>query len=660
MVGQTDAGETGTAAAQPRPNDPMTPAAGAPPHPASPQDAHGRSGWWALAIGAVGVVFGDIGTSPLYALREAIDHARSGVGGDLAVIGVVSLAFWALMIVVTFKYVFFLMRADNKGEGGTLALMALAQHAIGRRSAWIFVLGVCGAALFYGDGVITPAISVLSAIEGVQDAPGLNGALDPFIVPISAGILVGLFMVQSRGTAGLAKFFGPITAVWFLSLGALGLLHIGDDPSILRALSPHYGVMLLLKDGFLGFVILGSVFLAVTGAEALYADMGHFGKSPIRVSWLTFVLPCLTLNYLGQGALILDEPSAAENPFWNMVPEVAYWPMLGLATAATVIASQAVITGAFSVTQQAVQLGLLPRIDIRNTSESQAGQIFVPAVNSLLMVGVLVLLVMFQSSHNLTAAYGVAVTGTMLVNTLMSYSVITKRWRWPLWAVAGTLIPFAFIDTVFLTSNLLKIPDGAWMPLVLGAGLVLIMWTWVRGSQILTDKTRKDSLPLADLIEMLKARPPHRAPGTAVFLTSDPDIAPVALMHNLKHNKVLHEKNVILTVRTAASPRVKESHRVVMEPISDDFKRLTVTYGFMETPNVPRALGLCRRQGLKFDIMSTSFFLGRRSVVPSARQGMPLWQDRLFIFLMRNAANPTDFFHIPPGRVVELGTQVSV
>ena len=645
---------------------------GAPPAPPSsttdttavaPAPAHGgarKAGFWALTIGAIGVVFGDIGTSPLYALREAIDHARGGVGGDLAVVGVVSLAFWALMIVVTFKYVFFLMRADNKGEGGTLALMALAQHAIGRRSAWIFILGVCGAALFYGDGIITPAISVLSAVEGVKEAPGINGALDPFIVPICAAILIGLFLVQSKGTEGLAKFFGPITAVWFLSLGGLGLFHIFDDISILRALSPHYGVMLLINDGFLGFIILGSVFLAVTGAEALYADMGHFGKAPIRMGWLAFVLPCLTLNYLGQGALILDNPAASENPFWSMVPQIAYWPMLLLATLATIIASQAVITGAFSVTQQAVQLGLLPRIDIRFTSETQAGQIFVPAVNSFLLIGVLVLLFVFQSSHNLTAAYGVAVTGTMLVNTLMAYSVITKKWKWPMWAVFGTLIPFGFIDSVFLTSNLLKIPDGAWMPLVLGAFLVLIMWTWTRGSQILSAKAKKDSLPLTDLIEMLRARPPHRAPGTAIFLTSDPDVAPVALMHNLKHNKVLHEKNVILTVRTTDRPRVPDSERVLIEPINDDFKKITLSYGFMESPVVPRALGQCRKQGVKFDIMSTSFFLGRRSVVPSSSQGMPLWQDKLYIFLMRNAANPTDFFHIPPGRVVELGTQVSV
>jgi len=644
---------------------------GAPPAPptstidtgASPSNGHGavkKASFWTLTIGAIGVVFGDIGTSPLYALREAINHARGGVGGDLAVVGVVSLAFWALMIVVTLKYVFFLMRADNKGEGGTLAMMALAQHAIGKRSAWIFILGVCGAALFYGDGIITPAISVLSAVEGVKDAPGINGGLDPFIVPIAAGILIGLFMVQSRGTQGLAKFFGPITAVWFLCLGGLGLYHIFDDISILRALSPYYGVSLLINDGFLGFVILGSVFLTVTGAEALYTDMGHFGKAPIRMGWLTFVLPCLTLNYMGQGALILAYPEASENPFWSMVPQVAYWPMLILATLATIIASQAVITGAFSVTQQAVQLGLLPRLDIRFTSETQAGQIFVPSINSLMLIGVLVLLIVFQSSHNLTAAYGVAVTGVMLINTLMAYTVITRKWKWPLWATLGALIPFGFIDVVFLTSNLLKIPDGAWMPILLGAGLVLIMWTWTRGSQILATKARKDSLPLADLIEMLKARPPHRVPGTAIFLTSDPEVAPVALMHNLKHNKVLHEKNIILTVRTTDRPRVPDSERVLIEPLNDDFKIVTLSYGFMESPVVPRALGLCRKLGVKFDIMSTSFFLGRRSVVPSASQGMPLWQDKLYIFLMRNAANPTDFFHIPPGRVVELGTQVSV
>lgn len=655
MAGEASPGDGAPPASPQTPNDAPTAA------PAGGHDnGHAKTGKMALIIGAIGVVFGDIGTSPLYAMREALHHSRGGGADELAVLGVVSLVFWALILVVTIKYVVFLMRVDNKGEGGTLALMALAQHAVGRRSAAIFVLGVCGAALFYGDGVITPAISVLSAIEGLKDAPGIGPSLTPYVLPIAAGILIALFMIQSRGTGSMARYFGPLTLVWFLILAALGVYHIFDDISILRAISPHYGVAFLFDNGFLGFVILGSVFLAVTGAEALYADMGHFGKSPIRLGWLWVVLPCLTLNYLGQGAFVLANREAAENPFWLMVPQFAYWPVLIMATLATVIASQAVITGAFSVTQQAVQLGLLPRMSILNTSESQAGQIYVPAVNSLLMVGVLALLVTFQTSSALAAAYGIAVTGSMFVDSLLAWFIVRNLWKWSIPLSLAAISPLVAIDLVFMTSNMLKIPQGAWMPLVLGAGLVTIMWTWTRGSQILTAKAKKDSLPLTDLIEMLRARPPHRAPGTAVFLTSDPDVAPVALMHNLKHNKVLHEKNVILTVKTLDRPRVPESERFVMEAINDDFKRITLSFGFMESPVVPRALGQCRKQGLKFDIMSTSFFLGRRSVVPSANQGMPLWQDKLYIFLMRNAANPTDFFHIPPGRVVELGTQVSV
>ncbi|MDO8411650.1 MAG: potassium transporter Kup [Phenylobacterium sp.] len=617
-------------------------------------------GFWALALGSVGVVFGDIGTSPLYAMREALAHSRSGGTDELAVFGVVSLVTWALILIVTLKYVVFLLQADNKGEGGTLALMALARRALGRRSGAVFFLGMVGAALFYSDGIITPALSVLSAVEGLKVAPGLGTALAPFVLPISAGILIALFMVQSRGTASVARFFGPITALWFVTLAGLGILHIFDAPRILMGLSPHYGILFLLDNGFLGFVILGSVFLAVTGAEALYADMGHFGKGPIRAAWVILVLPALLLNYLGQGALVLDNPEARLNPFFEMIPEFAFWPILILATAATVIASQAVITGAFSVTQQAVQLGLLPRIDIRRTSETLAGQIYVPQVNMLLLVGVLALLAMFQTSSNLAAAYGIAVTGSMLVDSMLFFVIIGALWKRPWWQAALAAGAFGLIDLVFVSSNLLKIPQGAWFPLVMGGVLVLVMWTWTRGAQILTDKTRRDSIQLTELTEILKARAPHRAPGTAIFLTSDPDVAPVALMHNLKHNKVLHEKNVILTVRTTETPRVKDEDRIKIEPVNEDFKKVTVAYGFMESPNLPKALGLCRKLGLKFDIMATSFFLGRRSVVPSAQSGMPLWQDRLFIYLMRNAANPTDFFKIPPGRVVELGTQVTV
>jgi len=638
----------------------------APSEASTDHAGHGAKphGFFAMALGSVGVVFGDIGTSPLYAMREALSHS-SARSLDTAVLGVVSLVIWAMTLIVTVKYVIFLMRADNKGEGGTLALMALAQRAIGRRALPIFLLGIIGASLFYGDGIITPAISVLSAAEGLKDAPHLGHLFAPYVLPMAAVILVLLFLVQSKGTHRMAAFFGPITAVWFLVLGGLGLFHLKEDLSIFRAFWPGYGVTFLVENGFVGFVILGSVFLAVTGAEALYADMGHFGRNPIRAAWLVLVFPCLALNYLGQGAHVLHAISmhhanAALNPFWSMIPDFAYWPVLILATMATVIASQAVITGAFSMTQQAVQLGLLPRLDIKRTSETQAGQIFVPAVNSLLMVGVLVLLVVFQNSHRLASAYGIAVTGAMFVDTLLAYVIAKRMWKWNNLQTFSLLAPLAAVDMVFISSNLLKIPDGAWLPLAFGAAMVTLMWTWSRGVQILSDKTRRDSVPLKELIEILAVRPPHRAAGTAIFLTSEPDVAPVALMHNLKHNKVLHEKNVILTVSTAETPRVREEDRIKISPSSGDFTKVTLSYGFMESPNIPKALAQCRKQGLKFDIMATSFFLGRRSVVPSSNSGMPLWQDKLFIFLMKNAANPTDFFKIPPGRVVELGTQVSV
>jgi KUP system potassium uptake protein len=538
--------------------------------------------------------------------------------------------------------------------------MALAQRALGRRSTAIFFLGVIGAALFYGDGIITPAMSVLSSVELIKSAPGVPASFHSWVVPIAAGILVALFWVQAKGTHRVASLFGPICALWFLTLAALGLLHISDEWSILRAFNPYYAARFLISSGLTGFIILGSVFLAVTGAEALYADMGHFGKNPIRVAWLG-VFVCLTLNYLGQGALVLHNPAFRDDPFAHMAPEWAYWPVLILAVAATVIASQAVITGAFSLTQQAVQLSLLPRMDIKRTSETQAGQIYVPFINNILLIGVLVLLVMFQTSDNLGAAYGIAVTGAMFVDTLLAYIVFKRLRHWRIWQVLMLLIPLGFLDVTFISSNLLKIPQGAWMPLALGGSLVLIMWTWTRGAAILSEKTRRDSVPLIDLIDILKARAPHRCQGTAIFLTSDPDMTPVALMHNLKHNKVLHEKNIVMTVVTAETPRVKEEDRITIEAVNDDFKKVTIAYGFMESPNVPNALRQLRKsQGLKFDIMATSFFLGRRSVVPSAHSGMPLWQDKLFIFLMRNAANPTDFFKIPYGRVVEMGAQVTV
>ncbi len=618
-----------------------------------------RGGFAALTLGAAGVVFGDIGTSPLYALREALAHTRPMGPPQVAVLGVVSLILWTLTLIVTIKYIAFLMSADNKGEGGPVALMALAQRAAGRASASLFLLGIVGVALFYGDGVITPAFTVLSAVEGLKEAPHLGQPLGPYVLPISAGILVALFLGQANGTQRVATLFGPIMVVWFLTLAVLGAVNLNADRAMLQAISPYWAVRFLIQNGFVGFAILGGVFLAVTGAEALYADMGQFGRRPIRAAW-AMVFPCLALNYLGQGAWVLRHPRSSTNPFFDMTPHFAYLPVLFLATVAAVIASQAVITGAFSMTRQAVQLGLLPRIDIKRTSETQSGQIFVPAVNGMMMVGVLLLLGVFQSSHRLASAYGVAVTGTMFISTLLAYVVARHMWGWSRPRAMLLLAPIALVDTVFLASNLLKIADGAWLPLAFGIGLVIVMRTWSTGVRILTEKTRADSLPLDDLCAMLSRRAPHRTAGTAMFLTANPDLAPVALMHNLKHNKVLHERNVILTIQTAETPRVKEKDRVRIEPINGDFKRVILTYGFMESPNVPKTLTKCRALGLKFDIMSTSFFMGRRSLVPDTHSGMPPWQDHLFIFLMRNAANPTDFFKIPPGRAVELGAQVTI
>jgi KUP system potassium uptake protein len=637
------------------------PVEGAALPPATGAERFRRRSFAALTLGAVGVVFGDIGTSPIYALREALAHSRPMGPQYIAVLGVVSLILWTLTLIVTLKYIVFLMRADNKGEGGSVALMTLAQRALGRRSAFLFLLGIVGVSLFYGDGVITPAFSVLSAVEGLKGAPHLGHILAPYVLATAAGLLVALFMVQRTGTHRVASLFGPVMALWFLTLGALGVLHLASDGlSILRAVNPYYAVRFLVENGFVGFVILGSVFLAVTGAEALYADMGQFGKRPIRAAWFVLVFPCLLLNYLGQGALVLRVGAHRHNPFFGMVPAFAYWPVLILATAAAVIASQAVITGAFSMTRQAVQVGLLPRIDIKRTSETQSGQIFVPAVNGMMMVGVLVLLVVFQSSHRLASAYGIAVTGTMFMSTVLAYVVARHLWKWRLVQIALVLGPISLVDITFLTSNLFKIRDGGWMPLALGVGLVVVMWTWSRGLRILTDKTRSDSVPLAALLASLTTGRLYRAPGTAIFLTSNPDLAPVALLHNIKHNKVLHQKNVILTVETAETPTVAEEARIRIEPINADFKRVVLSYGFMESPNVPKTLARCRKLGLTFDIMATTFFLGRRSIVPDVRSGMPMWQDRLFIFLTKNAANPTDFFKIPPGRVVELGAQVTV
>ena len=605
------------------------------------------------------MVYGDIGTSPLYAMRESIAAAvgAGNAANEPAVLGILSLIVWALILVVTVKYVLILLRADNRGEGGTLALMALARHAVVRGSSAVILLGIISAALFYGDAVLTPALSVLSAVEGLKI---VTPAFEPYVVPITVVILVALFAVQSRGTASVAALFGPITLVWFIALGIAGLWHVSQNPGVLRAFDPSYGVGFLLSNRVIGLVTLGAVFLVVTGAEALYADLGHFGRGPIRFAWLFVALPALTINYFGQGALLLSNPKAIENPFFLLYPDWALLPMVLLATAATVIASQAVITGAYSLTRQAIQLGLLPRLEIRHTSAAQAGQIYMPRVNWLLLAGVLLLVLLFRSSSALASAYGIAVTGTMVVTAMLAYVVINKVWGWRVWAAALLIGPFLLIDLTFLGANMLKVHDGGWVPLALGGVIMVLMYTWRRGSRILFDKTRKSEVPLNSLVGSLEKKPPLRVPGTAVFLTGDPDFAPTALMHSLKHYKVLHEKNVILTVETVATPRVDPADSVHIEPIGDTFTRVVLRFGFMETPNVPKALAVARQLGWRFDIMSTSFFLSRRTLRPAARSGMPRWQDRLFIVIARGANDATDYFQIPTDRVVEVGTQVAV
>ncbi|MBB4038433.1 KUP system potassium uptake protein [Microvirga flocculans] len=619
---------------------------------------HQGSSFWLLTLGTLGVVYGDIGTSPLYALKESLSAAAAGgVVTREMVFGIVSLILWALIFIVTVKYVIFILRADNNGEGGTLTLMALAQKAMGHNILVITLLGMIGAALFYGDAIITPAISVLSAIEGLTL---VNPTFEHYVLPLSGVIMIGLFAVQSHGTARVAAFFGPIMALWFALMALGGLLHIADEPRILAAISPTYGIVFLATHGTAGLFALGAVFLAVTGAEALYADMGHFGRRPIQLAWLGFVLPCLALNYFGQGALLLADPAKIENPFFLLYPEWALLPMVVMATIATIIASQAVITGAFSLTQQAIQLGLLPRMEIRWTSETEKGQIYVPKVNYMLLLAVLLLVITFKSSSALAHAYGIAVTGTMVVTAIMAFFVVWRFWKWPAWLAACVIAPFLIIDTIFLAANALKIPQGGWMPLLVGALLVTLMLTWRRGTRILFEKTRKADVPLNELIGMLHKSQPYRVKGTAVFMTSDPETAPSALMHNLKHNKILHEQNVILTVRTEDTPRVTDEERVHIEPLGDSFWRATMSFGYMETPNIPRGLALLRKQGFKFDIMTTSFFVSRRSIRPSAHGGMPFWQDKLFISLSKSASDATDFFQIPTGRVVEVGTQVTV
>ena len=631
-----------------------TPAAG----PAAGETGHPRSRFWTLTLGSVGVVYGDIGTSPLYAFREAVT-AAAGTGPVTReiVLGVLSLIVWSLIIVVTLKYIVILLRADNNGEGGTLSLTALVFRALGRRTPLVLVLGVVGASMFYGSSFITPALSVMSAVEGLKIvAP----AFEPYVLPLTVVILIGLFAVQSHGTARMSTFFGPITVLWFVVIAIAGGIHIADDPGVFHSINPLYALSFVAGNGLIGLLTLGAVFLVLTGSEALYADLGHFGRKPIQAAWFFLVLPALLINYFGQGAIVLANPATIDDPFYRLVPESMRLPMVGLATIATVIASQAVITGAYSLTRQAIQLGLLPRFEIRHTSAEHSGQIYMPRVNTILLIGVLLLVFMFRSSSSLASAYVFAVATAELVATPLGFIVIWKLWGWRWWSAALLMAPFMFIDIVFTAATMMKLVEGAWVPVLFGIVMMLLITTWRRGTRILVQKTRRTEIPLETLVQSLEKKPPHFVPGTAVFLTSNPDSAPTALLHNLKHNKVLHEHNVVLTVNTLDMPRASEDERVVITRVSPHFSKVALTYGFMETPNIPKALAVARKLGWTFDIMATSFFLSRRSLKPAARSGMPLWQDRLYIALAKSASDATDFFQIPTGRVVEVGTQVTV
>ena len=620
-----------------------------------------------LTIGAIGVVYGDIGTSPLYAFREALGQAASDGLAREEIVGVMSLMLWALIVIVTLKYVILLMRADNDGEGGVLALLALARGP-GEKSAWLLALGALGAALFYGDAIITPALSVLSAVEGLKTLPGGGGGFGQgTILTISLGILVALFAIQWRGTAMMSKLFGPVCLVWFLALAGLGLLHLKDDPSILAAFLPWHAASFVAGHGVLGLFVLGAVFLTVTGAEALTADMGHFGKGPIRLGWLALVFPALVLNYQGQGAFALSVLEAAEREgrtfanqdwFFTMVPEALRLPMILLATAATIIASQAVITGAFSLTRQAIQLGLLPRLRIRQTSAGHFGQIYIPAINWLLLAGVVWLVIGFGSSSAMAAAYGIAVTGTMVVTCCLAFAVMRRRWNWSLGLSLAVILPLLAIDMLFLGANVLRVSEGGWASLTIGALVLMVIWTWMRGRSFIGALETGNAVPLDQMAAAIAKRPPARVEGIAVYLTANNNATPHALLHNIKHNHVLHRHNYVTSVRTLSVPHADPAARLQIERIDANFSRVDLSYGFMETPDVRE--DLIRGGALLSDAAQASFFIGRNSYAFSADTGMPMWQDVLFVALHRNAADPTDYFGIPPNRVIELGAQYAI
>ena len=635
---------------------------------APPPDAshgHAQGPLYKLAIGAIGIVFGDIGTSPIYAFRETFAGHHHLIPDQLHVYGVLSLIFWSMMIIVTLKYVSIIMRADNKGEGGSLALLALINRTLGGQKRWtagIILLGVFATALFYGDSMITPAISVLSAVEGLTT---VNAALEPFVIPIAIGILVGLFAIQARGTARVGLMFGPVMILYFVTIAVLGVTHIVAHPSVVVAmLNPFNAFNFFAVDPVRAFIAMGSVVLAVTGAEALYADMGHFGRRPIKVSWLYFVLPALLLNYMGQGAMILSaDPAEAlakvKDPFFYLAPDMFRLPLVLLATAATIIASQAVISGAFSVTQQAIQLGFIPRLRITHTSEAAAGQIYIPVINWALMTMVILLVLTFRSSSNLAAAYGIAVTGAMLIDTVLIAVVLRHMWNWNKYLVGGLLVLFFTVDGAYLSANLLKVPDGGWFPLLVGAIAFTFLTTWAKGRKLMIDRMNEASLPMEIFIKSA-ANSAARVPGTAVFMTSSASGVPHALLHNLKHNKVLHERVILLTVRIEDVPYVQTERRLETNDYGSGFYRVILRYGFMEEIDVPVALAQLKGIGPQCKMMDTSFFLARQTLLASSRPGMAIWREKLFAWMLRNAESAMEFFKLPTNRVVELGSQLEI
>lgn len=614
-----------------------------------------------LSLAALGVVYGDIGTSPLYAIRECFHGPHAIATTPANILGVLSLIFWSLVIVISVKYLVFVLRADNRGEGGILSLSALATpiKPSGKTEKWfLLALGVFGAALLYGDGILTPAISVLGAMEGLSVA---TPTLSPFVVPITIAILVGLFLIQSRGTAGVGKIFGPVTLLWFTVLGVLGATQIFHYPLVLSAVNPINGVEFFIREGWHGFIILGSVFLVVTGGEALYADMGHFGTRPIRLAWFTVALPCLLINYFGQGALLLENPATAENPFYRLAPEWALYPMIVLAMCAAIIASQAIISGAFSLTMQAVQLGLLPRLKITHTSSREIGQIYLPGVNWALMVGCIAVVLGFQTSSRLASAYGIAVTSTMVITTVLFYFVARQRWNWgvaPTMALCGF---FLIIDLAFFGANIIKVLDGGWFPLVLAGSIFLLMLTWKKGRSILQARIQAETEELEEFLYRIEHQPLTRVPGIAVFMNGNATRTPSAFMHNLEHNKVLHEKVIFVTVKTRPIPYVDIDERAKFEPLGNGFSRIRIYYGYMEEPDVPRDLAEFCQAGYKFEIDNATFFLGRETIIAAAKySGMARWREKIFALLSRNAGSATSYFKIPAGRVVELGEQVEI